>query len=393
MGVQILPGHTRIIPQDLAISGDITPAAISSTQNDYNPTGLSSATVLRISTSSAITRLIGGIAGGTDGRILILQNIGSGMIRLVDDDASSSSAENRMILPSNQDVFIMTDAAAVLWYDATSLRWRLMAGIPGEQQIVDQWRFLNGIAAIDGSTGFVMLIQSNLGSVTADTNVYLPGGDGTDVLLIDEISTQSLSNKSLGTAIIDVNCVAQVDTSSSGFRFYDLTTNTKALRLVLSGLAASTNNTFTLTGTTVRDWKWEDVPGSMVVVGNDADPPATDAIGKVSRTAQAAAIAATNLTNSTPAGFYQVNFYASTTTANALDGTIAFQINYTDRVGATNQVTAGTLTLAALSTGATALKGTFVLYLASGNITYQTNLTGAQTTSRYALEVRGTFLG
>jgi len=116
-------------------------------------------------------------------------------------------------------------------------------------------------------------------------------------------------------------------------------------------------------------------------------------MGKESRTAQAAAIAATNLTNGTLAGLYEVTFYASTTTANVTDGTIGFQIDYTDRVGATNQASAGTLTLAAVSTGTTALKGTFTLYLASGSITYQTNLTGAQTTSRYALEVRCKFLG
>lgn len=137
------------------------------------------------------------------------------------------------------------------------------------------------------------------------------------------------------------------------------------------------------------------VPGSAVSLGNAADPPTVaNTIAKVARTAQSAAIAATNLTDTTPAGLYEITYYASCTTANALDGTISFQVNYTDRVGATSQTAVGTLSLALTSTGTTALKGVLVAYLASGNIAYQTNVAaGAQTTSRYALEVRCKYLG
>jgi hypothetical protein len=123
------------------------------------------------------------------------------------------------------------------------------------------------------------------------------------------------------------------------------------------------------------------------------DPPASEHLGCVSRTAQAAAIAVTNLTAATPPGLHEITYYASTTTANALDGTIGLRLAYTDRVGATTQSAVGTLSLAATSTGTTALKGVMVVYLASGNITYEAILTGAQTTSRYALEVRCKYLG
>lgn len=133
--------------------------------------------------------------------------------------------------------------------------------------------------------------------------------------------------------------------------------------------------------------------GGTPVVGNGADPPASGAIGKVSRTAQAAAIAATNLTDTTTAGLYEVSYYASCTAANAIDGTIGLRLAYTDLVGATTQSAVGTLSLAATSTGTTALKGTMVVHLASGNLTYETILVGGQTTSRYSLEVRTKYLG
>lgn len=136
------------------------------------------------------------------------------------------------------------------------------------------------------------------------------------------------------------------------------------------------------------------VPGSAVSLGNAADPPTVaNTIGKVARTAQSAAIAATNLTDTTPAGLYEISYYASCTTANPVDGTIALRIDYTDINGATSQTAPVPLSLAATSTGTTAHKGVLVAKLASGNIQYSTVLVGAQTTSRYALDVRCTYKG
>ena len=192
--------------------------------------------------------------------------------------------------------------------------------------------------------------------------------------------------------------------SGGGFAMY---TGANAITLAPAALTASRTATFpdvtgtvclisatqTLSGKTITNLKVATtVSGMPVVSGNGADPPAANLMGKVAKTAQTAAIAATNITDTCPAGLYEVSYYMETTTANVTDGTYTFQINYTDRVGATNQ-TAGTLSLAATTTGTTALKGSFTAYLASGNITYQTNLTGAHTTARYALTVRCVYKG
>src|SRR5262245_5386417 len=55
-----------------ALSGDISPSQITSNQNNYNPTGLSTASVLRLSTDAS--RNITSLAGGADGRIIVIVN-------------------------------------------------------------------------------------------------------------------------------------------------------------------------------------------------------------------------------------------------------------------------------------------------------------------------------
>jgi len=120
-GQQIL--GTFIAQEDFRLAADLSPAQLTADQNDYNPTGLASASTVRL--SSDASRQITGIAGGQDGRLLIIHNIGSNPIVLVDESASSAAA-NRLALAAN--VTLNADQSAVLQYDSTSSRWRLAAG-------------------------------------------------------------------------------------------------------------------------------------------------------------------------------------------------------------------------------------------------------------------------
>jgi hypothetical protein len=105
------------------LSADITPAQITADQNDYNPTGLSTASTLRL--SSDASRNITGLAGGADGRIFVLHNVGANAIVLKDESASST-AGNRFALYS--DITLAADQVALLQYDSTSSRWRSIGG-------------------------------------------------------------------------------------------------------------------------------------------------------------------------------------------------------------------------------------------------------------------------
>lgn len=106
-----------------ALSGDISPAQITSNQNNYNPTGLSGAAILRINSDAA--RDITGLSGGSDGREIRVYNVGSFNITLK-DESSSSTAANRFALQA--DIVIAPDVGVILQYDSTSSRWRAQGG-------------------------------------------------------------------------------------------------------------------------------------------------------------------------------------------------------------------------------------------------------------------------
>jgi hypothetical protein len=105
-------------------SGDITPATITADINDYDPTGLSGAMILRLA-SDTNNRRVTGIEGGTDGRILQVRNVGTTTYILSTQDAASL-AKNRFDIGT--DVEVAADEDYVLIYDATNTRWRSFAG-------------------------------------------------------------------------------------------------------------------------------------------------------------------------------------------------------------------------------------------------------------------------
>jgi len=106
----------------LQLTGDLSPSQITAEQNDYNPAGLAGSSVLRLS-SDALHRITG-LAGGADGRLVSIVNIGSHPFVLA-NASSGSSAANRFDIAA--DLLIAPSEGAILIYDATSLRWRLLS--------------------------------------------------------------------------------------------------------------------------------------------------------------------------------------------------------------------------------------------------------------------------
>lgn len=105
-------------------TGDLTPAQITSNQNNYAPTGHDNAFTFRL--SSDAVRNISGLAGGVNGRIVILDNVGANAIQLTHEDAGSTAA-NRFTFNSGQaPVVLSAGEAMMLKYDGTSSRWRAL---------------------------------------------------------------------------------------------------------------------------------------------------------------------------------------------------------------------------------------------------------------------------
>lgn len=111
----------------IAEMGVISPSSLSGNQNDYAPTGIDTASTLRLTSSLAVT--ITGLAGAagptapTSGRKIKLINIGSFAITLA-ANSSSSTAANRFGIPAS--FILYAGQSCELLYDATSSLWRLI---------------------------------------------------------------------------------------------------------------------------------------------------------------------------------------------------------------------------------------------------------------------------
>lgn len=107
-------------------SGDITPSAFGAIVNDWNPTGLSGASVIFASASVGSIGLTG-LQGGVAGRIITIINSGGNAFDLFDEDTNSTAA-NRFHLPSGLDVTIpVLGGAVTLRYRGSNSRWYLIS--------------------------------------------------------------------------------------------------------------------------------------------------------------------------------------------------------------------------------------------------------------------------
>lgn len=123
------------VPGRFRISNKISPS-ISADQNDWSPSSLSTSTVIRV-TATGAGRNITGLSAGSDGDVIVIENIGSLFITLK-NESSSSSAANRFALGST-DISLWTGDSVVLEYDSTGLgagtgRWRCVARYVSEPQ-------------------------------------------------------------------------------------------------------------------------------------------------------------------------------------------------------------------------------------------------------------------
>lgn len=123
MSFEALPNIPINLKNQIRMSGDNSPTALAGDVDDYNPTGASSASVLRIDGGVA-GRNITGLVGGFDGRIITILNVGTTNSLTLVQQSASSVAANRFIGPNDGNIVIRLNGGCMLIYDATSSRWR-----------------------------------------------------------------------------------------------------------------------------------------------------------------------------------------------------------------------------------------------------------------------------
>jgi hypothetical protein len=114
--------------ETFGFDGDLTPAQITANQNDYNPSGLDTAAILRLDADQI--REITGIAGGVDGRLLVIRNIGAGADSSIifRRENAGSVAANRFSF--SEDQIIDPLGKIIIQYDGATSRWKLISSPP-----------------------------------------------------------------------------------------------------------------------------------------------------------------------------------------------------------------------------------------------------------------------
>jgi hypothetical protein len=122
-----LAAGAQLTAGPLIVQGILSPAALSAgNNNNYNPAGLDSAIVLRL--TPGVGSLLTGIAApSVPGQTLVIFNLGTDDLTVTHEDGSSSAA-NRILLPNaTASVVVRDNGSITLWYDGTSSRWRVQS--------------------------------------------------------------------------------------------------------------------------------------------------------------------------------------------------------------------------------------------------------------------------
>lgn len=128
---------------------EISPTQITANQDNYNPSGLSTAAVIRVQTDATF-RKITGLAGGASMRTITILNVGNYTLLLKNESAASTAA-NRFDFDSD-DLFIFPREGVQLYYDNSVSRWKCLSrpAMAGKNDYVTMGWFRHGVT---GSTG------------------------------------------------------------------------------------------------------------------------------------------------------------------------------------------------------------------------------------------------
>lgn len=202
-------------PDGQFLFGDLTPAQITATQNDYAPTGHAAAAVLRLSADAA--RTITGLAGGADRRVVTLVNVGAFAITLADEDAASAAA-NRFALPDG-NLELRPDASAWFRYDGTASRWRPAASsfnFSGLSEDTTPDLANDFLLSFDISTGLPRKVKPSNVAASGATQIGSSAASGTSVSFTSIPATyQALAILCEGLSSNGASTVAIIEVSTN----------------------------------------------------------------------------------------------------------------------------------------------------------------------------------
>lgn len=251
-------------------TGIISPT-LSGDVNDWSPTGLATASIIRID-PGASNRNITGLDAQPDGTIIELQNISSTANRTITlkDSSASSSSANRFLFKN--DLVISGSKAALIWYDGTTAQWRpygralinsgVASGTYGTATQTSTFT-VGGDGIITSATNTPISITA-IPTLTSNGFVKTSGGVGTLSVdtgtYVDTTSAQGLTNKtindatnSIGDANTYVHDLTAVPNQTGGWTEYYVTGSDYSTAVTATG----TDITGLVTGTLSASTKYE----------------------------------------------------------------------------------------------------------------------------------------
>jgi hypothetical protein len=199
----------------------LSPSQITSNQNDYAPTGIAAASLLRLSTDAS--RDITGLTTGVSGRLVCIHNVGSNNIVLKDESASSTAA-NRFALQS--DITLSADGVVIFQYDATTSRWRA-----------------NGLQA----SAFIQTLLDDVDAATARATLAAAGSGAATASGLTMSTSRLLGRTTASTGAIEEISVGARLTLSSGSLSSSGGVTARSSNTILA--AADNGKTFAATST------------------------------------------------------------------------------------------------------------------------------------------------
>lgn len=218
---------------------DVLTVTPSANQDNYNPTNLDRAGVLRVNASASIT--LTGLATGADGRRVTIVNVATDFLLWLENENTSSSAANRFSLPRSFPAFLMPGDVITLLYDATASRWRVESW-PNQGQAMGLTEFSDFLG---GGTGPFTATVSGTGA-SSQASTYL--SDTTEkpigITQIDT-GTTATGRATIGSAGTDqFPCATFAGLSVARLAAEAANSGTETWQLI-SGFADSAGGTFT----------------------------------------------------------------------------------------------------------------------------------------------------
>jgi hypothetical protein len=189
----------------------ISPASLSTNQNNWSPAGLSTANVIRFSCSPTVN-ITGLAAPATDGQVIVFDNVGTINCTLTANDANSTAA-NRFLF--DKPLVVRPSRTLTVKYDLTSAGWVLWQEVT-TQPAAGQFKNLRTLNATNALGDTLPATPNNQVTMAFDQIVLEDANGGTIRIPDASQGSYSVVDVSGTTARSPVYCVADITASGAG---------------------------------------------------------------------------------------------------------------------------------------------------------------------------------